>query len=267
MMRGPSAHALADLNEGLPKTRTLADAATIGDQLFGVAGLLRSEPSLRRTMTDTTVEAEAKAGLVQAIFGSALDDGTLAVLTDAVQHRWTRSHDLPDALEHLGVVSLVRSAGKHADRISDELFGVRQLVEDNPELRAALSDPARSAKDRDALLGALLDGKTLPATERLATQAISGNGGTIDDSLIGYQEIAAAVQGETIATVQTARELSADDQERLKAALGKQYDTDVHLHILVDPGLVGGLRVEIRDDVIDGSVASRLDEARRRLAG
>ena len=62
-------------------------------------------------------------------------------------------------------------------------------------------------------------------------------------------------------------ELSKADEQRLAGALGKQYDTTVHLHVVVEPDLVGGLRVEIGDDVIDGSVANRLDDARRRIAG
>jgi F-type H+-transporting ATPase subunit delta len=64
-----------------------------------------------------------------------------------------------------------------------------------------------------------------------------------------------------------ARELSDADRQRLQGALARQYDRPVHLNVVVDPEVVGGVKVEIGDDVIDGTVASRLDDARRRLAG
>ncbi len=267
MMRGASAEALADLTERLGKTRTLADAAAAGTELFGVARVLRSEAALRRVATDVTAEGEAKAALVEGIFAESVGSDALKLLKDAVQRRWTVPHDLADALERLGVIWLVQSAGKASDQISDELFGVLKLVRSDPELGAALADPARSAADRSGLLGGLLEGNTLPATGRLVDQAIFQSRGTVEAVLKRYQEIAAEAQGETLATVYTAQELSADDQHRLAAALGKQYDTDVHLQIEVDPELVGGLRVEIRDDVIDGTVVSRIDDARRRIAG
>ena len=57
------------------------------------------------------------------------------------------------------------------------------------------------------------------------------------------------------------------DREKLRAALATQYGRPVHLHEIIDPAVLGGVRVEIADDVIDGTVVSRLDEARRRLAG
>jgi F-type H+-transporting ATPase subunit delta len=41
----------------------------------------------------------------------------------------------------------------------------------------------------------------------------------------------------------------------------------VHPNVVVDPEVIGGVRVEIGDDIIDGTVVSRLDDARRRLAG
>ena len=41
----------------------------------------------------------------------------------------------------------------------------------------------------------------------------------------------------------------------------------VHINVIEDPEVLGGLRVEIGDEVIDGTVRTRLDDVRRRLAG
>jgi F-type H+-transporting ATPase subunit delta len=70
-----------------------------------------------------------------------------------------------------------------------------------------------------------------------------------------------------VATVRVARELSDADRLRLQTSLAAQYGRDVHLNVVVDPEVLGGIRVEIGDDVIDGTVASRLHDARRKLAG
>jgi F-type H+-transporting ATPase subunit delta len=120
--------------------------------------------------------------------------------------------------------------------------------------------------DRTGLLDGLLKGKTQDATALLVREAVSRGRGTVGGVLERYLELAAEALNEAVATVHTARELTDSEQERLVAALSKQYDTDVQLHVVVDPDLVGGLRIQIGDDVIDGTVASRLDEARRKLA-
>jgi len=67
--------------------------------------------------------------------------------------------------------------------------------------------------------------------------------------------------------VRSARAVDDNGRERLRAALNAQYDKPVYLNVVVDPGLLGGLRIEIDDDVIDGTVIARLDDAGRRLAG
>ena len=83
-----------------------------------------------------------------------------------------------------------------------------------------------------------------------------------------YQKIAADVHGESVAMVRVARELPDAEPERLaRRAQPRSTAATVHLNVVVDPELIGGIRVEIGDDVIDGTVASRLDDARRRLAG
>lgn len=266
-MRGASAEALAELLERLEGALGSA-AATVGEDLFGAASLLRSEAGLRRVVTDISIAGDAKAELVRGIFGDKVESQSLDVLTDAVRRRWTATRDLADALEHLGVVAVVRSAGdRDAERLADELFTVGRLVEEDVDLRAALADPARSLADRRGLLRGLLEGKALPATVTLAEQALSGSHRTIGVAIAEYQKVAADVHGERVAKVRVAQELSDAERDRLQQVLSRQYGRDVHLNVVVEPELLGGIRVEIGDDVIDGTVSSRLDEARRKLTG
>jgi F-type H+-transporting ATPase subunit delta len=267
MLRGASAEALAELAQQAARTRTLDDAATLGTQLFGVATVVRRDVALRRALTDSSVEGEARVGLAQAVFGKALDEPALKLVADAASRRWIASTDLPEALERLAVAATVRSAGAHGNQVGDELFAVNQMIETSPTLRGALADHSRTAEDRSALLLGLIEGKTLPATTVLVSQAVTRERGPVETALQEYLDLAAEALEEAVATVHTARELSADEQQRLVAALGRQYGKDVQLHVVVDPALIGGLRVEIGDDVIDGSVVSRLDDARRRIAG
>ena len=154
MLRGASAEARSVLATKVG-SGTLEETATLGDQLLAVAGVLRSEPALRRVFTDGSVEGEAKAGLATSVFGGKVGDPTLALVKEAVQQRWTSSRDLAGVLEELGIQALVRSAGAQGPRVSDELFAVGQLIDANPDLRDVLSDPCllyTSPSPRDGLL-------------------------------------------------------------------------------------------------------------------
>lgn len=265
--RGASADAHAAAEGALREQAAGSESARTGSDLFEVATLMRTEPSLRRVATDVSVPGEAKAGLMRQIFEGKVDAAALAVTEKAVGQRWTSSRDLADSLEQVAVASVVRSAGDDAGRLEDELFGFGRLVQSHSELRDALSDPARSVEDKRGLVRSLLEGKALPATVILAEQSLSGSHRTVSAALEDYQKIAASVRGEGVATVRVARPLSEGDTTRLREALSRQYDRPVHLNVVVDPQVIGGIRVEIGDDVIDGTVASRLDQARRQLAG
>jgi F-type H+-transporting ATPase subunit delta len=267
-LRGASAEAVAVLTEELVGATVSAEAASaLADGLFSVSQTLRSEPALRRFATDVSVPAEAKRGLIREVLGGKVSDDALTVVTSAVGRRWTHAADLADGLEHLGEVATVRSAGDSAKQLADELFAFGQAVQSDPGLRDALSDPARSTADKAGLVDTLLGGRALPATVTLAKQALAGTYRTVSVALAEYQKVAAAVHDEGVATVRVARVLTDAEAERLGAALQRQYGRPVHLNMLVDPEVLGGIRVEIGDDVIDGTIANRFDDARRALAG
>jgi F-type H+-transporting ATPase subunit delta len=268
-LRGASAGSVAALTEQLKTavSGSVSAAATAADSLYSVSQTLRTEPALRRFATDGSVPTEAKVGLVREVFGGKLDQIGLDLVLAAVGRRWTRSGDLADGVERLSEVAAVLSAGADGGTLSDELFALGRIVGDSPALRDALSDPGRTTADKAGLLEQLLGGRALPATLTLAKQALSHTYGTATSALSAYRKLAADVHGESVATVRVARQLSEDQTRRLTAALAKQYRRPVHAKVVVDDAVVGGIRVDIGDDVIDGTIASRLDEAGRKLAG
>lgn len=269
-MRGASAKSLeAVVERTVAAIGSGADGNRLADQLFAVAELLLAEPGLRRVLTDQSVDGDAKAGLVRQMLGSQLDGHAVELVGEGARLRWVGPRDLGYALEHAGIVALVDAADRagEGNRLEQELFQLGELVKATPELRDALSDPARSVADKRALLRDLLGGRVTPGTLRLAELATGGSHRTVGVALEAYQKVAAAHRSRLVALVRVARPLSEEQAARLTAALRRQYDREVHLNTVVDPGVIGGVRIEVGDDVIDGTIASRIDDARRRLAG
>jgi F-type H+-transporting ATPase subunit delta len=266
-LRGASAEALEELTEMVGSGLNQDDTATVGDQLFAVADVLRADASIRRVVTDSSIETEAKQGLVRQLFQGKVEKGTLDVLLAAAERRWVASVDLPAALERLSEIALAKSVGAKSDQLVDELFAAARAIATDAELRDALANPGRTVEDRAQLAENIFGGAALPATVTLVKQALGGTYGTISAALETYREVVASVRGESVATVRVVKPLADADREKLRAALAKQYGRPVHLNEIIDPSVIGGVRVEIADDVIDGTVVNRLDEARRRLAG
>jgi F-type H+-transporting ATPase subunit delta len=268
-MRGSSAEALADLSEELLARADEGDPGRIADDLFAVANLLRQAPTLRRVATDVSVAANAKADVLRGLVQDQIDASSMDVVEKAVGMRWSATRDLADALDHVAVIAVVKDAERagHADALEDELFEFARVVEENPPLRDALSDRTRSQQDKRGLVRGLLEGRATRSTVRLVEQALTGTFRTVGQALEAFRKITAAHRNRLVAVVRVAEQLDGAEVQRLESALSGQYGRPVHVNVRRDPHVIGGVKVEIGDDVIDGTVATRLDEARRRLAG
>jgi F-type H+-transporting ATPase subunit delta len=246
-----------------------ADATVVGDELFALVGILDAQPALRRVLTEPSVPAEAKARLMASLLADKVSEATEKIVDAAVGMRWSHGSDLADGLERAGAACHIIKAEQDGDldSLEDELFRFSRILVGARGLRDTLGNRRAPIEAKRELVDNLLDGKVTTSTMALVRQAVSGRGGPLPIVLRRFQELAAARRERLVALVRVAAALTDDQAERLAEALGDQYGKRVHLNVIVEPDVLGGVRVQIGDEVIDSTVATRLAEARRRLAG
>ncbi|GAA3064979.1 F0F1 ATP synthase subunit delta [Streptomyces glomeratus] len=270
-MNGASREALAAARERLDALTdaTSVDAAQLADELAAVTALLDREAGLRRVLTDPAQPAEAKAELVQRLLGGQVGGPAVDLVAGMARTRWSQPRDLVDALEELASLADLTAAEKAGalDDVEDELFRFGRIISSSTELRAALTDRAAGAAAKTELLHRLLGGRANVTTERLVQRLVTApRGRSLETGIESLSKLAADRRNRMVAVVTSAVPLSDAQKQRLGAALAKLYGRQMHLNLDVDPEVLGGIRVRVGDEEINGSLADRLEDAGRRLA-
>jgi len=247
-----------------------AGAQELGAQLFEVADLLSGNGSLRRSLTDPAREGGDKAELIGALLSGKVHADVLDLLSGLGRSRWSTDDDLRAAVEVLGTDAVLASAESDGVllEVESQLFTLQRLLADNRQLRLALAEKDRAMADRIGLLTSLIGARVAAQTLQLAERALSSSHEpSLAAALTHLIEAAAERRKQLVATVTAARPLSQAQTDRLDGILERAYGRAVHINVAVDPSVVGGVRIQIGDEVVDSTMLTRLDEARRRLAG
>jgi F-type H+-transporting ATPase subunit delta len=241
----------------------------LSDELGSVVSLLVGEPTLTRHLTEHNDDADAKVRLVDRLFAGKVDDHTMKLLRTAVSQRWSAEADLVDGIEHLARLALLKRAEveDQVDEVEEQLFRFGRVLDVEPRLTALLSDYSTPADGRIALLDKVIDGSGVDGTAAaLLTQTIGHlRGERADEAVIDLAELAVARRGELVAHVNAATDLTDAQRNRLVELLTRIYGHPVSVQLHVDPELLGGLSITVGDEVIDGSIASRLAAAQTQL--
>jgi len=273
LMQATSRESLAALRDELDRTvePLSADASLeLADDLFAIASLLDTEIGLRRTLGDAASPASARAGLLQRILGGKVGEQALHVSSAAVSLAWSVPGDIVDALIEAARQSALAGAEKAGaiDRVEDELFRFARILEANGELEQALGDVNRSVESREKLLDDVLADKVHPVTKQLVAKAVATpRGQSVYSGVESLVELAAKRRARSVAIVTSPVALTPAQEQRLSESLRKVYGREIAISVDVDRTVIGGLRVQVGDDLIDGTIANRLNDAQRRFAG
>lgn len=238
------------------------------ESLLNFADQLEQNKALGRALTDNGLDPAVRVGAVRDLLQERYSSAARMVIEYAVSLRWTSPGDLSSAVAAAGIRASLAEAEKQGtlDDIENEIFLFSRTVAANGELELALSDPAVSNNARDLLLDDLLKNRMNKAGLGDVKYVLSHrHGKSVSDALGGLVEMAASRRGKLLAEVVSAVPLDQDQTARLTKALEQIYGRSISVQNEVDSDVIGGIAVRVGDDLIDGTVAESLEQARRRI--
>lgn len=253
-----------------PKLRATAeDAWRIGNELFSVTNVLDRNIRLERALTDPSRPVEDKVALLNKLVGDQAHEMTMEILTDLVGRRWSRVSDIANAVEDFGVDGMMyyADATDATLQVSIELAELHSALLNLPVVRSGLSSDHAPAEARIKLLYALVGNKDLnKVTMRLAEHAACNPRRRRYLSTIHWLiNKFSRHMGESMVTVTTAAPLNPEQVDKLIAVYSKRLGRPVHINSNVDPTVIGGMRIEIGDEVTDNTVVAQLQQLQRRV--
>ena len=266
------ATALAELEAKLPTA-----SLQLAKELFGILGMVDSSAGLRRALTDPSRNGDEKSALVKQLVGGKVSADAADIAGGRASSRWANARDIGDALETLAATVVISVAENKSavsasgitglEELENDLFSFNQAVASSHEVQRALSEPQASGAAKVVLAEKLVPGASEEA-KVLIVQAVTQPRGIKPTRLVQrFAELAAKRQQRWIATVSVTRPLTQTQLARLQAGLNAMYGRELKVNLNVDPALIGGIRVQVGDEVLDASVLTKLGELQRQLAG
>lgn len=245
-----------------------AELSTLADELASIVKLLTREPILTRHIADPSSDSAARTALVERLLADKVGEPALAVVKAAASGRWSTDADLVDALEHAARLALLVRAEKDnvAEDVEDQLFRVSRVLDADPQLATLLSDYTTPADGRIKLLKNVIGRGGNSIAVALLSQTVELLRGERAHEVVNdLAELAVARRGEVVAQVGAAADLSDAQRTRLTEVLTRIYGHPVSLQLHINPELLGGLSITVGDEVIDGTLSSKLAAAETQL--
>ena len=251
-----------------PKLRDSGeDAWRIGNELFTITNVLDHNIQLERALTDPSRPVEDKVAVVKTLIGDQAHPLVMEIMSDLVSRRWSRVSDIANAVEDFGVDGMMYYAD-HTNttlQVSVELAELHSALLNLPVVRTKLYDATVSSEARVKLLYSLIgDADFTKVTKRLAEHATCNLRNrrylqTIQWLINKFSRH----MGESMVTVTTATPLSKEQVKKLVAIYSAKTGHPVHINSVVDPTVLGGMRIQVGDEVTDNTVVAQLQHLQR----
>lgn len=152
-------------------------------------------------------------------------------------------------------------------QVGDELRGFAELLDTNPDLSTFFQNPAILLKDKKEVFDTLAERSGLSSMLEsfLGFLLEKGEVSALPGILRIYEEMSDERLNRTKAIVTSAIPLADGERRQVIDRLAALTGKTVYLAEKVDPSFLGGLKVQVKSTVYDGTLRARLTKIREQL--
>ena len=238
------------------------DCWRVGNELFSFTNFLDHNIQIERALTDPSRPVTDKVTMLDTLLDGQAHPLTVEILTDLVGRQWSRVTDIANAVEDFGVDAMMyyADATNATLKVSIELAQLHSLLLKLPVVRAKLHDDSVSSDARVQLFREVFgDCGFNKVTVRLAEHATCNLRGRRYLSTVQWLiNKLSRHMGEAMIIVTTATPLTLEQIERLTTVYTAKLNRPVHINSVVDSSVLGGMRIQVGDEVTDNTVVAQL---------
>ncbi len=134
------------------------------------------------------------------------------------------------------------------------------VIAENAQLQQFVSNPKVSEQEVLDLIASVAGALPAPAQNFLRTVIENGRMGALPEIAAQFRALKNAQSGSSDAVVYSAFPMDAGALAEVAVLLEKRFERKLNPIVVVEPELIGGIRVVVGDEVLDTSVKARLEQ-------
>ena len=144
-----------------------------------------------------------------------------------------------------------------------------ETVTGSKDLSRLIASPLFARDDKAKVLKQLADTSGMPGllANFLGAVAMNGRAADLPATHDAFEALYAKQRGVQRAIARTAKEMSADQRDRLEGIIAKAVGGDVDLTTEIDPDLIGGIQLRIGSTLVDASLKAKLERLNTAMKG
>ena len=148
--------------------------------------------------------------------------------------------------------------------VADYFEAIGAVIEKSGEFDALLKAPLISSEKRVAALKALFEAKADKTTfEFLIFLESKGRLGILNDVISEFAKLNDRLNNVERISITSAFEMDADQVAAISNRLQEKLNKSIVAEVTVEPGLIGGFKVKVGDQVHDLSVVTQLNKVKQ----